>query len=176
MTQVNHFWSKPAPNVPPRSLNDDDDVVALDNTAFRQNDEWQAEFVISVYSKLDAERLRERAVRMLNLLPARITPENGLLERIGERLRFFAAVPRSGVNVQLKGGNDMEFEVGPTLENGIMSVLKNLSIAKDWEAPGTSMDFKVIGPQPDLPQHNLQTRLSEEKGWGIISGSCQNPL
>lgn len=172
MAQVNHFWSQPAPNVPPRSLNDDDDVVALDNTAFRQNDEWQAEFLISVYSKLDAEKLRERAVRMLTLL--RINPEHGLLERIGERLRFFAAVPRSGVNVQLKGSDDMEFEVGPTLENGIMSVIKNFS--EGWKAPGNSMNFKVIGPQPDLPQHNLQTTFSEEKGWGIISGICQNPL
>ena len=82
------------PESDPRPLTGDDDVVALDNTAFKDN-QWKAEFVISVFNKLEAEKLREKANKLLTFLG--IDPNSVIMNRIGERSKFFFAEPQENV-------------------------------------------------------------------------------
>ena len=161
-----HFWREGLDTGPTRPLTRDDDVVALDNTAFREGNEWKAEYVLSVYSKEDAEKLREKAEDLLKFF--HIDPESVLLDRIGSRMKFFFAVPRTGVEVTLKGDNGMEFVVGPTLANGILSYMKQFG--EGWSPPGGSSKYTVIGSGDQEDQYHLETTFAEETGWGIISG------
>ena len=150
---------------PSRPLSADDDVVALDNTAFHDGTEWKAEFVISVFNKLAAEKLQERVDELLRFV--HIDPDDMMLDRIGKRAKFFFASPQREVEVPLQAEVGDEFVVGPTRNNGILSYLKRFG--DHWLPSSPTLTFTVSG---DYSSHNLSLRtiFAEESGWGIISG------
>jgi hypothetical protein len=165
-----HFWFKgrePADGAPPRGLTDDDDIVALDNTAFFENNEWNAEFVVSVYSKLDAEKLREKANKVLEFL--HVNPDSVLLNRIGQRSKFFFALPQINVEVSLRGNDNTEFIVGPTEKNGILATVKRYK--EDWQPPTGSVIYSAMGGDNQTAGFSMQTNFDLPNGWGIISGA-----
>jgi len=155
----------------PRELDKDDDLVALDNTAFRVNGKWCAEFVISVFSRRDQAAVDKKVTEFLDYAKIfGINPNSETLKIIQERVKYFVAVPREDVKVRLQG-NHGEFSVGPTQENGIMSVVGEIPQTNN-ERQGDSLVYRVVEPAGYDPTENqtFTTTFSEERGWAIISG------
>src|SRR2546423_1071557 len=85
-------------------LSANDDLVALDNTAYLLNGVWTAEFVISVFSRKDEEAIKEKVEHLLEYAQfLGVTRDVDTLQRIGERMKYFVAVPRKDVSVLLRG-------------------------------------------------------------------------
>ena len=140
-------------------------MVALDNTAFRVNGQWTAEFVISIFDRSDEKKAHKLEEEVLSLLGVKKGELNW------KRIEYFVAVPRQNLFVELRqvGGNTV-FPVGPTLYNGIM----NPEIAipfegRDW-VQGNQAVFDVITPPGYPDRHNLTTVFAQETGYGVISG------
>jgi len=159
------------PESDPRPLTGDDDVVALDNTAFKDN-QWKAEFVISVFNKLEAEKLREKANKLLTFLG--IDPNSVIMNRIGERSKFFFAEPQENVEVTLCGDDKRDFVVGPTRKNGILSYVKEFG--KGWNPSGEYVNYSAVDIGDEVQGFSLTTRFSTETGWGIISGTVSSSV
>ena len=148
-------------------LSANDDLVALDNTAYLLNGVWTAEFVISVFSRKDEEAIKEKVEHLLEYAQfLGVTRDVDTLQRIGERMKYFVAVPRKDVSVLLRGVG-AEFKVGPTRKNGVMSVLKEVPWTREV---GSTSVFNVVPPPRYPEQHFLNTVFAREEGWTIISG------
>jgi hypothetical protein len=152
----------------PKPLSSADDLLALDNTAFKVAGQWTAEFVISIFDRHDEIRME-----MVHKVEKEIRDCIGIKK--GEvswpRIEYFVAVPRMNIMTELRQvGGKITFPVGPTQYNGIMS--PEIAIpneGKDW-AQGDQTVFDVVTP-PGFPEtHNLTTIFGEETGYGIISG------
>jgi hypothetical protein len=152
----------------PRPLNPNDNLLALDNTAFRVNGQWIAEFVISVFDRFDedkAHRIEQEISMLLHL-------KKGELR--WSRIGYFVCVPRSNVTVDLRqvSSDGAVLNVGPTQFNGIMSVEHPIpNHGQAWHT-GDKTVFDVVLP-PEFPEaHNLTTVFGEEGGFGVISGAA----
>ena len=150
---------------PPRMLTADDDLQALDNTAFIKDGRWTAEFVISIFDRRDERRSHKLADELMSFLKV----EKG--EVHWRRIEYFVAVPRENISVDLSqvGGNQV-FRAGPTYPNGIMSQeIAFPDEGRNW-TQGDRVTFNVVTP-PDFPEHHdLTTVFAQETGWGVISG------
>ena len=153
------------PKGPPKPLTNAQDLQALDNTAFKVDGKWTAEFVISVFDRRDEKRAHTAEEEILSVLGVK----KGELH--WSRVGYFVAVPRENISVDLRQvGGKTTFTVGPTQYNGIMSP----EVAIPYEGinwvQGNQTVFDVITP-PGFPErHNLTTGFAEETGYGIISG------
>lgn len=153
------------PRGPGKPLTKAQDLQALDNTAFKVNGQWTAEFVISIFDRHDEEKAHKAGEEILSLLGVK----KG--EVRWSRVHYFIAVPRENINVDLRQvGGQITFPVGPTQYNGIMS--PEIAIPNEgtnW-VQGNQAVFDVMTP-PDYPErHNLTTVFAEETGYGVISG------
>jgi len=150
---------------PPRMLTVDDDLQALDNTAFIKDGKWTAEFVISIFDRRDETKSHKLAEELMSLLNVK----KG--EVHWKRIEYFVAVPRENICVDLlQAGGTQVFQAGPTYPNGIMSQeIAFPDEGKTWTR-GDRVVFNVITP-PNFPElHNLTTVFAQETGWGVISG------
>lgn len=151
----------------PRPLNPKDNLLALDNTAFRVNGQWIAEFVISVFDRFDeakAHRLEQEISLLLRL-------KKGELR--WSRIGYFVCVPRQNVTVDLRrvAPDEPVINVGPTESNGIMSVEHPIPDHGQVWRTGDKTVFDVVLP-PEFPEaHNLTTVFGEVSGFGVISGA-----
>lgn len=151
----------------PRALAPADNLLALDNTAFRVNGRWVAEFVISVFDRFDEERAHRLEQEISTLLHLK----KGELR--WTRIGYFVCVPRPNVTVNLREATSAGtvFNVGPTLYNGIMSPECPIPDYGHAWTQGNTTVFDVVLP-PEFPEaHNLTTVFGEEDGYGVISGS-----
>ena len=151
---------------PPKMLTDQDDLQALDNTAFIKDGKWTAEFVISIFDRRDENRSHKFADELMGLLHVK----KG--EVHWTRVEYFVAVPRENICLDLlqEGGTSI-FQVGPTYPNGIMS--KNIAFPDEgrrW-VQGDRTKFNVITPPSFPDHHDLTTGFAQETGWGVISGT-----
>jgi hypothetical protein len=150
---------------PPTQITSADDLIALDNTAFRVNGQWTAEFVISIFDRSDEKKAHKLEEEVLSLLGVK----KGELR--WNRVEYFVAVPRRNLFVELKqvGGNTV-FPVGPTLYNGIMNPEIALPFeGRDW-VEGNQAVFDVITPPGYPDRHSLTTVFAQDTGYGVISG------
>jgi len=148
-------------------LDGKDELLALDSTAFKVNGKWTAEFVISIFSKRDDEVAHKLEEEILALFGA----SKDAVE--WSRLKYFIAIPRQNVLVNLKmvDGNE-SFTVGPTDYNGIMSPEFAFPIDRQTWAQGETTKFEVV-PQNGFDQRpNFTTFFAEDGGVGVISGKC----
>lgn len=156
------------PEGAPRPLTPEDNLLALDNTGFRVDGQWTAEFVISVFDRFD----EERAHRMEKEIATLLHLKKGELR--WSRIGYFVCVPRQNVTVNLRqatsAGTVPTFNVGPTQYNGIMSSECPIpNYGQVWTQGDTTV-FDVALP-PEFPEaHNLTTVFGEEYGYGVISG------
>ena len=155
-----------APEGAPRILTPEDNLLALDNTAFRVDGQWIAEFVISVFDRYDEEKAHKLEQEITSLL--RLKKGEIRWSRIG----YFACVPRQNVFVNLRQTDPAGtvFTVGPTQHNGIMSPECPIpNYGRGWTQGDTTV-FDVVLP-PEFPEaHNHTTIFGEELGYGVISG------
>ena len=141
------------------------DLQALDNTAFRVNGQWTAEFVVSVFDRRDEEKFRKAEEEILSILPVK----KGELS--WSRIEYFVAVPRENISVDLRRvGANMTFTVGPTQSNGIMSPEVAIPYEGITWVQGNQAVFDVMTPPGYPERHNLNTVFAEETGYGVISG------
>ena len=154
------------PEGTPRTLTPQDNLLALDNTGFRVDGQWVAEFVISVFDRYDEERAHKLEEQITTLL--RLKKGEVRWSRIG----YFACVPRQNVSVNLRQADPAgtDFTVGPTQHNGIMSPERPIpNYGEVWKQGDTTV-FDVVLP-PEFPEaHNHTTVFGEELGYGVISG------
>ena len=153
------------PKGPPKPLTKAQDIEALDNTAFKVNGQWTAEFVISVFDRRDENRTHKAEEEILSVLGVKKGELNWT------RVGYFVAVPRENISVDLRQvGGKTTFTVGPSQYNGIMSPEVAIPYEGTNWVQGNQAVFDVVTP-PDYPeQHNLTTVFAEETGYGIISG------
>jgi hypothetical protein len=151
---------------PPKMLTAQDDLQALDNTAFIKDGKWTAEFVISIFDRRDENRSHKLAEELMGLLNVK----KG--EVHWTRIEYFVAVPRENICLDLlqEGGSHV-FQVGPTYPNGIMS--QDITFPDEgrrW-VQGDRTKFNVITPPSFPDHHDLTTGFAQETGWGVISGT-----
>ena len=151
---------------PPEMLTPDDDLQALDNTAFLKDGKWTAEFVISIFDRRYENKSHKLAEEIMSLL--KVETE----EVHWRRIEYFVAVPRENICVNLlQDGGTQVFQVGPTYPNGIMSQEIAFPDEGKTQVQGDRITFNVVTP-PDFPEHHdLTTIFAQETGWGIISGT-----
>jgi hypothetical protein len=150
---------------PPLPITNANDLQALDNTAFRVNGQWVAEFVISVFDRCDEEKVHKFEKYLSSLLDV----ERG--EIFWERIQYFVAVPKENFFVQLRHIDaNAVFSAGSTQSNGIMNPeLVIPSEGMNW-IQGSQAVFDVITP-PGFPERYIfRTIFAEETGYGVISG------
>ena len=148
-----------------KMLTPNDDLLALDNTAFIKNGKWTAEFVVSIFDRREENRVQEFAEKISSWL------EIDKREIHWRRVEYLIALPREHISVDLlQAGGSHVFEAGPTYSNGIMSPeIAFPDEDKTW-VQGDRVNFDLITP-PDFPEHhNLTTVFAQETGWGVISG------
>ena len=151
---------------PPKMLTAENDLQALDNTAFIKDGKWTAEFVISIFDRRDENKSHKLAEEVMGILHVK----KG--EVHWRRIEYFVAVPRENINVDLlQAGGTQVFQVGPTYPNGIMSQeIAFPDEGRTW-VQGNRIKFNVITP-PGFPDyHDLTTGFAQEAGWGVISGN-----
>jgi hypothetical protein len=150
----------------PRPLNPKDNLLALDNTAFRVNGQWSAEFVISVFDRFD----EDKAHRMEHEISILLRLKKGELR--WSRIGYFVCIPRPNVTVDLRQvPSGTMLNVGPTQFDGIMSVEHPIpDHGRVWRT-GDKTVFDVVLP-PGFPEaHNFTTVFGEDGGFGVISGA-----
>lgn len=76
------------PKGPPKPLTKAQDIEALDNTAFKVNGQWTAEFVISVFDRRDENKAHKAEEEILSVLGIKKGELNWT------RVGYFVAVPR----------------------------------------------------------------------------------
>lgn len=148
-----------------KMLTPNDDLLALDNTAFIKDGKWTAEFVISIFDRREENRVQKAMEKISSWLEIEKTKIHW------RRVEYLIALPRNHISVDLlQAGGSHIFQVGPTYSNGIMSPeIAFPNEDKTW-AQGDRVNFDLVTP-PDFPEHhNLTTVFSQETGWGVISG------
>ena len=160
---MGQVWKKP--RGPAKPLTRALDLEALDNTAFKVNGQWTAEFVISLFDRHDEKKFAKAVEEILSILHVK----KGELSL--SRIEYFVAVPRENISVDLRRvGANMTFTVGPTQSNGIMSPEVAIPYEGiDW-VQGNQAVFDVMTPPGYPERHNLNTVFAEETGYGVISG------
>jgi hypothetical protein len=153
----------------PTLLSPENDLMAFDNTAFKVNGQWTAEFVISIFDRRDEKKAHKVEEEILSLLGVK----KGELS--WERIGYFVAIPRQNINVILRQANGaQEFTVGPTRYNGIMAPEVPFPDEGRLWGQADQTVFDIVTP-PGYPGHPcFKTFFGEETGYGIISGTHPN--
>lgn len=153
----------------PTMLSPENELQALDNTAFKVNGQWTAEFVISIFDRKDERRAHKLEEEVLSV----IRVKKGELS--WERIKYFVAVPKENISVVLRQvGGTQEFLVGPTQSNGIMAPeIPFPDEGRLWRQADQTV-FEIIPPPDHSACPSFRTVFGEETGYGIISGTLSN--
>jgi hypothetical protein len=150
---------------PPKPLTGKDEVQALDNTAFKVNGQWTAEFVVSVFDRQDEERCHKAENEIMSIIGVK----KG--ELYWDRIKYFVSWPRTNVSVDMRQiDGSQTFAVGPTQYNGIVSHEVTIPVENDGLAQGQSVVFEVLPPNGVDGYDKMTTFFADETGYGVISG------
>jgi hypothetical protein len=157
------------PRGPPTLLSPENELQALDNTAFKVNGQWTAEFVISIFDRKDEKKAHKLEEEVLSIIGVK----KGELS--WDRTKYFVAIPRQNVNVVLRqAGGTQEFTVGPTQYNGIMAPeVPFPDEGRNWGQADQTV-FEIVTPPGYPARPSFRTFFGEETGYGIISGIVSN--
>jgi len=151
-------WEKPKP-VDPALHN----VWILDNTAFREGEQWKAEFVACYFIKNSGKDVAKAVATVADALDLDLGDEE-LKKRMTKRLQPFAdqILPNRTLEVVVDGKETLK--LGPGNQSGYSSQVRDLSFA-----PSSTQIQTVAKNLPPPFVLESTTHLAEPTGWAIIS-------
>ncbi|KAI0025939.1 hypothetical protein F4780DRAFT_774781 [Xylariomycetidae sp. FL0641] len=150
----------------PRSIDADDTLWLLDNTAYRneKTGKWEAEYVAAMFSQKTSCPVLDAVDSVAKEIG--LQPSDPHYETMEQRMLPFVQDIKPGTQAKVLYGGNTPMKLGPGGRNGISADVKTLPANQDSTAVVPTFAQVPKGANGVL---EMRTFFAEPEGWGVIS-------